>query len=215
MVLSPEQEGVIKFCLEFDDRPFLLDSSLLHELNLCRTQLLQAQLLGEDPDRYDGYGFGNISFRLPEEDEQYVITGTQTGHLSLLSQVDIACITGTNIEQNTLYAFGHCKPSSESMTHAALYQSCPEAQCVIHVHSPEIWQKSEILGLPSTSSDIAYGTVEMARAVQRLSQSACLKHEPFIFGMKGHEDGIVAVGTTLADCTQALLHLQDQALTMA
>ena len=105
------------------------------------------------------------------------------------------------------------KPSSESMTHGVAYQTLDTAMAVIHVHSPDIWRNSDKLGLAATSADIPYGTPEMARAVRQLvleehQKTGCssqLNGQAIVFVMKGHEDGVVAVGASLALCTQSLL----------
>lgn len=214
MASNQEQEGVIKFRLIFDDRPLQLQASILEPLNRFRSELIKARLIGEDPERYDGYGFGNISIRLPEHAHHYLITGTQTGKLPALILEDCACIIASDTNQNTLHAYGNTRPSSESMTHAALYESNEKLNCVVHVHSPEIWQFSDALELPSTAAEIPYGTVAMAEAVQEL---ACQhRHQPgsFVFAMKGHQDGIVATGADIESCTRALLELQQKAIKM-
>jgi hypothetical protein len=81
------------------------------------------------------------------------------------------------------------------LTHAAVYRANPEINAVFHVHSPDIWQQVH----PSTSSDIAYGTPAMAKAVAELVASSS-----GLFTMGGHEDGVVSYGT---DCQAAGLLL--------
>lgn len=63
------------------------------------------------------------------------------------------------------------------------------------MHSPEIWRHTEALGLPHTSVDIPYGTVEMAMAVEQLFQSGDLQRTS-LFTLLGHEDGVVSFGNT-------------------
>ncbi len=46
-------------------------------------------LIGQDPARYDGYDFGNVSQRIgdidaPHGKRSFIISGTQTGHLQEL-----------------------------------------------------------------------------------------------------------------------------------
>ena len=58
------EEGVIRFDLEFTAvSPVTIPA--LDELNAWRRILRQLGLIGQDPSRYGGYGFGNISRRLP------------------------------------------------------------------------------------------------------------------------------------------------------
>jgi len=74
-------EGVIKFHLDFREGPAPAERLLL-ELNAWRARFLELGLIGQDPERYEGYGFGNLSRRLPGQGENaFLISGTQTGHL--------------------------------------------------------------------------------------------------------------------------------------
>ena len=56
-------EGVIKYTIEHSAAP-PLPASDLAALNAWRKILNQLALIGQDPARYDGIGFGNISCRL-------------------------------------------------------------------------------------------------------------------------------------------------------
>jgi ribulose-5-phosphate 4-epimerase/fuculose-1-phosphate aldolase len=204
-----EQEGVIKFHLNFVvkpvEQPELAEKLAL--LNAARTRLKEHALLGQDPARYGGDGFGNISVRL--DGKRFLISGSQTGHLQTLTDADVALVERCDYHANHLWAHGLCKPSSESMTHGVAYQTLDTVAAVIHVHSPVIWRHAAVLGLPATAADIPYGTPDMAEAVRQLLQraSSVKKLSPLIFVMQGHEDGVVSVGDDLAECTQSLLDL--------
>ena len=84
--LCAEREGVIKFELEHNS------SSLLEHLNEAeldclhpplaqwRAKLMERGMIGgDDPARYEGAGFGNLSARLQGSDA-FVSTASQTGH---------------------------------------------------------------------------------------------------------------------------------------
>ncbi len=217
-----EKEGVIKYQLHFhkmalsdynSSHPVFTRQKfgdLLEVLNTSRTQLKKAGLIGQDAARYNGDGFGNISVRL--EDERLLISGSQTGHLSTLSMNDVAVIDSFDLKLNQLVAFGVTKPSSESLTHGVCYQTYNHIKAVVHVHSPDIWQALESLGLPYTAQNIPYGTPEMAEAVRELLVTHHQEDQPTIFGMKGHQDGVVALGKSLTKCTSSLLECLNQTL---
>ena len=200
-----EQEGVIKYSLDFQHKALSVTDSILSDLNTCRSVMIANGLLGQDEHRYHGYGFGNLSIRHTDSTESsaFLISGSQTGQLNSLAAKHLSCITHINVKQNNLCAYGDVEPSSESMTHGVLYQQNDQIKAVVHVHSPEIWQHADCLGLAATAKDIPYGTPEMAIAVQKLSSTQ--SSLPIIFVMKGHEDGVVAAGTTFAQCTHVLL----------
>ena len=82
---------------------------------------------------------------------------------------------------------GPIRPSSEALTHAAIYDAFESIRYVFHVHSPDIWRQSQWLSLPSTSADIAYGTVDMALALKKLAGASGPEG---IMTMLGHEDGV-------------------------
>jgi len=80
----------------------------------------------------------------------------------------------------------------------------PAIHCVIHAHSPIIWQASNALNIPHTAQDIPYGTPGMAEAVANL----VAEKSSGLFTMLGHEDGVIAYGedfsTTLLLLTNIL-----------
>jgi len=210
-----EQEGVVKYQLGFERQILSIEPSLLQALNDCRDRMRVNGLVGQDPNRYEGYGFGNISVKFGAEAASFLITGTQTGKLETLCTGDLAYVKRINPQGNCLTAVGETEPSSEGMTHGVLYQSSKRIQAVIHVHSPDIWHHADALHISSTAKDIPYGTPEMAAAVQILCQKLIPADElnpstspwPVIFVMKGHEDGVVVAGESLHECSDALLAL--------
>src|SRR5262249_58668700 len=84
-------------------------------------------------------------------------------------------------------------PSSESLTHGAIYDIAPAARVVLHGHAPEIWRHARALGIPVTPVEVANGTPQMALEVQRLYRESTLSGTG-ILAMGGHEDGVLAFG---------------------
>ena len=187
------REGVIKFQLDLVEGPAPAEE-LLIELNAWRSIFKRNGLLGQDPERYDGYGFGNLSRRLPESvGNAFVISGTQTGHLHVLRPEDYATVLACNPETNSLQATGQIKPSSEALSHGILYRFAPEVRWVMHLHSPDIFRQRTRLNLPGTAPDADYGTPAMAAEILVLAQ----RHNPKearLLVMTGHPDGILAYG---------------------
>ncbi len=165
--------------------------------------------VGQDPHRYEGFGFGNVSARvgpasLPRRRRPFLITGTQTGEKRCMGLTDFALVESCEYEDNRVVSRGSVRPSSESMTHAAVYDQGPQIRFVFHGHCPAIWRRSRELRLPTTPESIAYGTPEMAMAVRHLFQSTALD-EIRLLSMGGHEDGIVAFGRTAEEAGRAVL----------
>lgn len=208
--MNHQQEGVIKFQLEYTVTPLRPDINL-GLLNAWRTICYGVKLIGQDPGRYEGYGFGNISQRASHPAGAFVISGTQTGHFLTLTAEHYTLVLACQPAKNQVTAEGPIAPSSESMTHAILYQLDPHIEAVIHVHSPEIWLQRERLQLPTTSADVPYGTPAMTQEVARLFTETHVR-ETGLLAMAGHEDGVVAFGSSLAEAGCRLLIILAQAL---
>lgn len=206
-----EQEGVIKYHLGFDKRVIPDDISIT-SLDQWRHVLFNLALIGQDPTRYGGLGFGNISCRIPSQDGSFLISGSQTGHLPYLERDHCAVVTACEPEINRIKGYGECTPSSESLTHGVLYSAQKEIGAVVHVHSPLIWHKSDLLKLPATPQSILYGTPEMAKVVDGLCLEIAQQSYNRVFVMKGHVDGVVSYGADLESAVMALLDVYHRAL---
>ena len=213
-------EGVIKFAAEHDLRPLeprrYVD--LACKLVAWREILSKTQLVGQDPQRYGGAGYGNVSARLGPPSlgqgrRRFLITGTQTGGKAWLALDDFCAVDRYDYRRNAVESFGVTLPSSESMTHGAIYDLSPQIRFVYHAHSPTIWRRARDLRLPTTDRKVAYGTPEMALEVQRLYQTTGLA-ERRVFAMGGHEDGVVAFGHTPEQAGQAIINTLARAYEM-
>jgi ribulose-5-phosphate 4-epimerase/fuculose-1-phosphate aldolase len=165
----------------------------LAELNECRRKLHELRLIGVDSN---GIGFGNLSTRDGATGNFYV-TGSATGGLAELTLADCVRVVAYDFEHNWLRYEGAAIPSSESLTHAAIYQADPMVSAVIHCHDSVLW--ATLLGrVATTAQAAAYGTPQMAYEIIRLFDSADARTRK-IFVMAGHKGGIVAFGENFED----------------
>jgi ribulose-5-phosphate 4-epimerase/fuculose-1-phosphate aldolase len=177
-----------------------------------RAVLVRLGLVGEDPARYEGVAFGNVSVRVPPfrgprgQQSAFVVTGTQTGGKGSLGLDDLAVVDAWDLAKNRVHSRGRTLPSSESLTHGAIYGAVPGARAVVHVHAPTIFARAAALSLPSTRPDVGYGTRAMAAEVARLWESTHLRTERVLV-MTGHEDGVISFGTDLDDAGARLLRV--------
>lgn len=211
------QEGVIKFNLQYQATP-AVPLPGWQAISAWRQLLCQLQLIGQDPQRYQGLGFGNISWRLPPfetapKQRPFAISGTQTGGLPQLLPQHYAQVLDYDPTGNYVLAQGPVKPSSEALTHGTLYALDPQIKCVIHVHSPQLWQQGAALGLPLTDAAVDYGTPQMAAEVARLLTDR-RSRQLGIFVMGGHQDGVVAFGASAEEAGTILLRWLARALTI-
>lgn len=194
------KEGVIKF-ENIHVLKNVIKPTQIKTLSEYRNKLRDLKLIGGGTKRYHGLGFGNVSRRLMNN--QFIITGSQTGALEKLIAKDYSLVTKFSIDQNKLWSQGLTDASSESMTHAALYQISSKIKSIFHVHFPDLWEKKDQLPIPQTPTNVAYGTPAMARAIQKAYLKA---HKPMkgVIIMAGHEDGVIAFGPTPQETFQQL-----------
>ena len=104
----------------------------LAELNACRRKLLRLGVIGVDAK---GIGFGNLSIR---DGANFYVTGSATGGIPELSPAVCARVVAYDFKKNWLRYEGTALPSSESLTHAAVYESDAKAGAVIHCHNSRL-----------------------------------------------------------------------------
>jgi Class II Aldolase and Adducin N-terminal domain len=163
----------------------------LAELNAYRRKLLEQRLMGVDSN---GVGFGNLSVRDGVSGNFYV-TGSATGGLPELTPTDCVRIVAYDFSRNWLRYEGAAIPSSESLTHAAIYESDPSTSAVIHCHDSVLW-RTLFDRVPTTSKAVAYGTPEMGYEIMHLFTLSDMRSRQ-IFVMAGHKGGIVTFGKNL------------------
>lgn len=168
------------------------------ELNEYRGKLRELGLIGVDAN---GVGFGNLSIR-DGATSRFYITGSGTGGIQELKPSHYARVVAYDFARNWLQCEGSTVASSESLTHAAVYESEPAVFSVIHCHDMKLWEALLEEG-PTTPKEVEYGTPEMAYAVWNLLKVQDVKRRK-IFAMAGHEGGVVAFGKNLGEAFGAL-----------
>ncbi len=194
-------EGYIKYESHWTPSPPPLPDAV-PDIERWRHTLHVAGLIGFYAELSVGYG--NISVRAGEPG-QFLISGTQTGHLEHTDASHYALVTRYDIAANQVYCCGPLQASSEAMTHAAIYELDDDIQAIVHAHSRELWERCRD-ELPTTQPAVAYGTPAMAEEFGRLFRETDFRNIG-IAVMAGHEEGIISFGTTLAEATHRMLSL--------
>lgn len=190
-------EGVIKFDCRWVESAALPQATVA-ELIEYRQRLFAEDLIGVYPD---GIGFGNISVRYGGT-EKFIISASQTGHIVDTTPSEFVLVSEYDIAQNWCCCEGPAKASSESLTHAMIYQIFPSARAILHAHHCDAWRILQATAI-TTASEVPYGTPQMAAEVERLSRESALAETKFLV-MAGHEDGILSFGESLAEAYETM-----------
>lgn len=191
-------EGVIKFKFNLKVAPSI-EEKLYIKIEKWRAILFKMSLIGEYPREKVGYG--NLSTKIDQLTNQFIITGTQTGKYPHLNGSQYTKITKCDPKKMTIDAIGPIAPSSETITHYSIYENCPQVGVVFHVHNKELWNFMLKNDFDKTPEHIDYGTKEMAESVK-----ACIAGKSCgIFAMAGHNEGIISYGTSAEEAGKIIL----------
>jgi L-ribulose-5-phosphate 4-epimerase len=190
-------EGIIKFDAKWI-RSNIEVTDIINEMNSWRKKLYNEDLIGQYSN---GIGFGNISIKIKHSDD-FLISGSGTGTKSFTGSQDYTKVISYDFDTNRLTCVGPIIASSESLTHAVLYEVDPSIQVVIHGHHPKLWE--DLLNkIPTTSEAVPYGTPEMAYETMRLfKETNVAQHK--LFAMGGHPEGIVSFGANFDEAYNAI-----------
>jgi L-ribulose-5-phosphate 4-epimerase len=176
----------------------------LAELNEYRRKLLDLGLIGMDPK---GIGFGNLSVR-DGGTKNFYVTGSSTGGISELALANCAKVVVCDFERNQVRYEGSALPSSEALTHAAIYESDATAGAVIHCHDSKLWA-ALLNQAPTTSKAAEYGTPEMAYEIMHLFTRTDAQSRKIVV-MGGHEGGILTFGRNLEEAFAVLMREREK-----
>jgi len=196
-------EGYIKYKSFWTKAPVpSVAAAATEELETWRNPLFAAGLIGQYEEL--GIGYGNISVRCGDPG-QFLISGTQTGHIAKTDKTHYSLVTAYNTYANIVSSVGPAQASSEAMTHAAIYGLDLNIGAIVHAHSHVLWQ-TFLNRLPTTGADVAYGTPQMANEFRRLYRDTAFR-ETGLAVMAGHEEGILSFGATMEEAASKILDL--------
>jgi translation initiation factor 2B subunit (eIF-2B alpha/beta/delta family) len=195
-----EDAGYVKYTAEHTTAP-AVEVPQWEELNNARNMLFKLGLVGI----IKGIGYGNLSIR--SKDNEFFITGNATGSKETLGLSDYCIVTLCDIELNFVASSGPIQASSEAMTHGAIYCANSEVNCVIHIHSRQIFDGMIRDNYPSTPQSAAYGSPELAFEIGRCVEKPGAEGK---IVMKGHDEGIVVYAGTIQRALDMVMELQNK-----
>ena len=188
-------DGVIKFNFKLD-KTHKIEPDEVAQIESFRKRLYNLTLIGEYLPQNIGYG--NLSYRV--FNDEFIISGTQTGKYPELTSDQYSHVYKSDLNTMKVLAQGKISPSSESLTHYAIYKSCPQINYILHIHHNGLWNFMLKNDYTQTKKEINYGTTEMAQEAQR-----CIgRNSKGIFAMSGHEDGIISYGKSAAEAMELI-----------
>lgn len=110
---------------------------------------------------YEGGSAGNLSFRLYENKNEFIITGTQIGLKDKLSNDKFVTVRKCDIENHRVFVEGIKEPSSECFLHSAIYNNRSDINAIFHGHSEDILKNVKQLGIVQTKKEDRYGTLDL------------------------------------------------------
>ncbi|MBW1649873.1 MAG: class II aldolase/adducin family protein [Deltaproteobacteria bacterium] len=186
-----DKEGIIKFKIIFKKENSVLQEDI-SAINEWRNILFDKKLIG----CANGIGYGNVSVladRFYDDKKAFIITGSQTGNVSELTNKDYCAVIEYDFEKNLIVAKGLVKPSSESLSHAAFYDMDDEMKSVIHVHSAKLWEEADKLNISMIDKNAEYGSKEMPAEIIK-TYKRYKKKKINLFCMAGHKHGLISFG---------------------
>ena len=188
----------VKFNITFIERAIPNDPRVEDLKHWCR----QFQRLNLTP-MYHNRSLGNLSFRLDEDGNAFIITASALALKDTLSDDSFVIVHSYDKERQTIYASGMREPSSESLLHFGVYAARHDTNAVFHGHSGRILRASDALGLTTTRNFEDYGSLELASSVLEV-----LDDESFIV-MKNH--GFLSLGRTMEEAGTRAVEICDRA----
>jgi hypothetical protein len=183
-----QEEGYIKFNCQLVRTGPAIPKTLFTTLNAWRDRLYSLGLIGVNEE---GIGFGNLSARKGNS-SQFYISGSATGKHRHAEPRHYALVTTYDFSHNTLTCRGSVRASSESLSHAAIYEADEHVHSVIHVHHREMWEYG-MNWLPVTDPSCSFGTPEIAGDISSLLHLDQVRKGGILI-MGGHPEGVLFFG---------------------
>ncbi|MFT5433119.1 MAG: hypothetical protein ACI9OJ_003824, partial [Myxococcota bacterium] len=135
------KEGVTQFTCHFESGSAPTEPEGA-ELQRWRREMFIRDAVGCNMDRY-GACYGNMSVRTgayaaAPGRREFLVSCTQTGGDEAPGTEALARVTHYDHRRNSVRAIGPCAPSSEALTHGAIYDADLTIRAVTHGHDAHL-----------------------------------------------------------------------------
>ena len=142
---------------------------------------------------------GNLSFRLENDKDPFIITGSRIGLKDVLFDNCFVKVSSIDLETCIVRARGTREPSSESMLHFAIYHRRKDINAIFHGHSQKILSCVNKLKIPETKQEEPYGSIKLVQSVLEV-----LDNKSFLV-IKKH--GFISLGRTMKEAGELALQI--------
>ncbi|MEM3550082.1 MAG: class II aldolase/adducin family protein [Candidatus Bathyarchaeia archaeon] len=182
----------VKFRTVFLSKEAPKDERLVELAGWCR----KFHELGLTPV-VNGKSLGNLSFRLDEDSNKFIITASGLGPKDNLSAECFVKVIDCDLTKKIVYVHGLRKPSSESLLHYRIYKLRREVNAIFHGHDSSITNYAGEIGLVQTAKWHPYGSLELVRSVEEVLNGN------FFLVLKGH--GFISLGRSMEEAGRLAL----------
>lgn len=176
----------VKFRTKFLRREIHVNERIAELASWCR----KFHDLGLTPI-LDGKSMGNLSFRVKEGTNEFIITASGLGPKDTLKPDSFVRVVDCNINERVVYVHGLKEPSSESILHYRIYELRSDVNAIFHGHDQWILRYADAMGLVETKEKLSYGSLELVKSVEEI-----LDRNNFIV-IKEH--GFLSLGTSMEE----------------
>jgi len=194
-------EGVIKFDYHCGGINADISDNLFNRINTARQTLFNLELIGV---YNNGLSYGNVSIKKPF-DNNFIISASDTGKIPSLHKAHYVTITSCNWQNNTCNYKGTYLPSSETLSHYIIYESCKQINAVIHIHHFALWARLKGI-YPTTNENVEYGSVAMVKEIINLFDTTDLSNKKVLV-MGGHKEGIMIFDSSIEEALSVVNEL--------
>jgi L-fuculose-phosphate aldolase len=184
----------VKFKTEFIDNNVPQDSRM-DELKYWCSKFQDLNLT----PLYKRISLGNLSFRLKENADSFIITASSLALKDHLTKDSFVTVLSYDLKNEIIYANGTRKPSSESRLHFTIYNQRKDVNAVFHGHSGKILHSADRLKITTTKQFEDYGSAELAKSVLEVL------NDDFFLVMKNH--GFLALGKNMEAAGELALQM--------
>ncbi len=181
-----------------------IEEGLYLELEKWRVLFFKMNLIGESSTTNSLHG--DVSRRLSDNQDHYIITGKDTQRYSNLTGSHYTKVTKCDEKKGTADAIGPIAPSSEAITHYFIYKTFPQVKSIFHLYNLDLWNYMKENDYATTKEDVFQDVEGLELRIKRI-----IKKSPSgIFAFSHHPGEFLCYATSSDEAGKIILDLVKQ-----